>query len=253
MVTDGRRDTLGEALASVDAQHYAGSIRLLLVLDRCAPADLDLGAMRYPVQQMRIDLDGAMPAIARVARLRDMAVRLCETELVCFLDDDNRWAPDHLSSLHAAMRSAGVPAAHCWRHLMPCEGADWNGDSFPWLDHGSAAERTQFAACRELGIIVPGSRIVRDTASAGTADTDASMVDLGCWLLRTDVLRLFGIRANPPGLDRPVDGVGEDDILLRQFKTAAIPITCTGQATLDYRLGGFSNDQAQRSLGWVVA
>ena len=253
MVTDGRRDKLGEALASVDAQQYAGPIRVLLILDRCDPAELNLGDSRHPVQRLRVDLDSAMSAIARVARLRDMAVRLCETELVCFLDDDNRWAPDHLESLHAAMRRAGVPAAHCWRRLVPREGADWNGDSFPWLEQGSAAERAQFEACRELGIIEPGSRIVRDTASARTAEADASMVDLGGWLLRTDLLRLFGISATPPGFDRPIDGVGEDDILLRQFKAAAIPIACTQKVTLDYVLGGFSNDKARRSLGWATS
>lgn len=253
MVTDGRRDTLGEALASVSGQHFEGPIRILLVLDRCDLADLDLSAVCHPVQQVRIDLDTAMPAIARVARLRDMAVRLCETELVCFLDDDNRWAPDHLESLHAAMRRAGVPAAHCWRRLVPSKGADWNGDSFPWLDHGSAAERAQFKACRELGIIAPGSLIVRDTANASTSEADASMVDLGGWLLRTDLLRLFGISATPPDADRPVDGIGEDDILLRRFKASAIPIVCTEKPTLDYVLGGFSNDQARRSLGWASA
>lgn len=253
MVSDGRRDTLGAALASVDAQHFAGAVRVLLILDRCDPADLDLGDCRHPVEQLRIDLDATLPAIARVARLRDMALRLCETELVCFLDDDNRWAPDHLETLHAAMRSHGVPAAHCWRRLVPQAGADWNGDSFPWLDHGSAAERAQFDLCRTLGIIEPGSRIVRDTASAGTPDADASMVDLGGWLLRTDLLRLFGISATPPGFDRPIDGVGEDDILLARLKAAAIPIACTEKVTLDYVLGGFSNDQARRSLGWAAA
>lgn len=253
MVTDGRRNTLDRALASVEDQHFAGPIRVLLILDRCDPAELNLGAIRHPFQLLRIDLDAAMPAIDRVARLRDMAVRLCETELVCFLDDDNRWEPYHLDSLYAAMRRADVPAAHCWRRLVPREGADWNGESFPWLDHGSSAERAKFEACRELGIITPGSRIVRDTAIAGPAGADASMVDLGAWLLRTDLLRLFGISATPPGFDGPVDGVGEDDILLGQLKAAAIPITCTEQVTLAYALGGFSNDKARRSLGWIPA
>ena len=159
-----------------------------------------------------------------------MALRLCDTELVAFLDDDNWWAPDHVESLHAEMLRSQVPAVHCWRRIAAEDGSTWHGDKFPWLDAGSDRERSQFEACTRLGIIEPGSDIVRDTARAELGGEDAGMVDLGGWLLRTDLLRMFGISAVPDACEAPMDGVGEDDILLAQLKSVGIPIACTGAA-----------------------
>ena len=251
VVTDGRRPTLARALASVAAQTFGGNIRLLIVLDRCERAAIDLPVLAIPIDGLRIDLDCGT-VVERVARLRDMALRLCESDLVCFLDDDNCWAPEHLDSLFAAMRRDDVPAAHSWRRLRCADGTAWDGTAFPWLDHGSARERALFEACRASGIIEPGSDIVRDTASAGDFP-DAAMIDLGAWLFRTDLLRLHGLSAFRDGAATVEEGIGEDDVLLASLKASFVPIACTGEPTLEYWLGGFSNAAAVRDDAWREA
>jgi hypothetical protein len=240
VLTNGSRKTLDVALSSISRQSFKGVIEVLLILDKCDLSDLAIGNAAITMRRVRIDLSGSMATIERVAKLRDMALRLCETPLVCFLDDDNCWSPDHLETLHSKMHTTGAPAVHSWRRISPK--SEWRGDRFPWLPHGSTLEQDRFDLCKGLGIIEPGSDIIRDTAYGETTDGDASMVDLGTWLLRTDILRLFGLSANPFSFSSPVEGIGEDDILLTKFKSAAIPIECTERATLEYALGGFSNN-----------
>jgi hypothetical protein len=46
-----------------------------------------------------------------------MALRQCGSDLVCFLDDDNQWAKDHIELLQSTMVRTGTPAAHSWRRM----------------------------------------------------------------------------------------------------------------------------------------
>ncbi len=253
MVTDGKRASLADALADVAGQTYPGPVQVLLVLDRCHPQDLTLPADPPPHTTVRIDLDADGPIIRRVASLRDMALRLCQTPLVCFLDDDNRWAPDHLAGLWRAMAGAGTPAAHSWRRLVPADGQPWRGDHFPWLAAGSPEERAHHAACVAARIITPGSDVVKDTAQGAPPPLNTGMVDLGTWLFETALLRVFGLDWRPADPATPTDGLGEDDILLARLTAAAVPVACSETPSLLYALGGFSNDSSQRHRAWVAA
>ena len=243
--TRGERTTLDRALASVAAQDYRGEIRILLVCDRCDAPSRELPA---PVHVVRIDVPDTV-VIARLAKLRDMAVRVVETPLLCFLDDDNWWDPDHLTTLLAAMEKTGAPAAHSWRRVHCDDGSTFDGSHFPWLERGTPGERRQYQACVRNNMFAPGDGVVRDQAR--TKEEGATgMVDLGAWLLRTELAQLHGFRATPPEVDRPTPGVGEDDILLAQLVEANTVIASSQQATLHYQLGGFSNAPHARAQGW---
>lgn len=248
MVSDAQRATIEEAILSIDRQSYPGLVKVLCVLDRCDKSELIIPPCSLPIEVVRIDLNETV-TITRVARLRDLALRLCDSELICFLDDDNSWASDHLESLFDTMRHDGTKAVHSWRRLIDQDGCPWDGLCFPWLERDSLGERRAYELCSTSGIILKGEDVVRDTASIEGQDS-AGMVDLGAWLIQTELLRTFGLTSFPIGDQRPSEGIGEDDILLSQFKAAHVPISCSLRPTLNYRLGGFSNDATRRGPSW---
>lgn len=236
VLTRCKRRTLDRALRSVAAQDYDGEIQILLVCDQCDAPSCELPAR---VQSVRIDLPEDV-TIARVAKLRDMAIRLVSTPLLCFLDDDNWWDINHLTTLFTSMEKFGAPAVHSWRCVHGEAETTFDGSYFPWLDRGTPDERGQYQACVSNGIITPGEAVVRDTARIENGGA-IGMVDLGSWLLRTELAQLHGFRAATEGTGRPKPGVGEDDILLAQLVEANTLIACSYQSTLHYQLGGFSN------------
>ena len=248
MHTDGERDTLDRALASVAKQDYRGEIRILLVCDRC---DAPSQKCAVPVQAVRIDLPEKV-VITRLAKLRDIAIRLAETPLLCFLDDDNWWEHNHLSSLVATMNNTGAHAAHSWRTLHFDDGSTFDGSFFPWLERNTPDERSRFQTCLRNKMIIPGDSIVRDQSHPDEGG-DSGMVDLGAWLLDTEIARLHGFSGVPHGAKRPTLGVGEDDILLAQLVKSNTLIACSRQATLHYQLGGFSNAPQTQAKGWGVS
>ena len=95
--------TIDAALASVVGQtvHPAA----VVVVDDCSPDDTaamaGAWADRLPLTVIRLD-ENRGPAGAR-----DIAIRAATTELVAILDADDCWLPDHLESMHAALRAAG--------------------------------------------------------------------------------------------------------------------------------------------------
>jgi hypothetical protein len=175
--------------------------------------------------------------LMRVARLRNLAVSIVETPLITFLDDDNRWATDHLSLLQEALMSSGADVAHSWRNLEESDGRAWSGRIYPWLPPGANRD----ARWQELlaeGIVVEGEPIIRDRMSM--SDGTVGMVDMGAWLFRTAVLRNLHF-ATFYSEEECKAMTGEDDKLLAQLVRNHVIGVCTDRATLFYRLGGFSN------------
>ena len=250
VVTTGVRDTLAEALRSVVAQDYPGPCSMFLVCDdrygvgarvsdvmRAVP-----GPDRLTVRRVSVAEDGQSLPIdpyARVAVLRNLALSLVTAPLVAFLDDDNAWEPEHLSSLIDLMDETGSPAVHSWRRLYSPEGQLHVPISFPWLLDQSAAA-AKFDLLLRGGVFEANSSTVRDRASIPVGGQDLGMIDMGEWLLERWVLDLVGFDAGRTPADS-ADGIGEDDKLLRRLREMLMPIRCTELATLRYRLGGFSN------------
>lgn len=105
--TRDRPAQLREAIASVLAQDYPGSLQVVVVYDG-VPADLSLAGD-----------DGRVTVLANdrtpgLAGARNCGVLASHTDLVAFCDDDDRWMPGKLRAQVAAMRaSAGAEFASC--------------------------------------------------------------------------------------------------------------------------------------------
>jgi len=244
ILTHGRPEPLTEALESVAQQDYCAPIQVLVFGDN-APYVHELTRECPDGSRVAgLTLDGWAPPpgqspFERVALLRNMALELVRTPLVCFLDDDNTWSADHVSSLAEAMRAAGAPAAHSWRRLVRHDGTDFIPDDFPWLPPGPSSN-SLLKTYIEHGVFRRHDAIVRDVASLRVADADLGMVDLGEWLFEKPLLDILGF--DPIVSQADLKGcVGEDDKLLRRLRALGVPIACSAKPTLNYRLGGFSN------------
>lgn len=251
IVSGGKRGSLAVALQSVRDQRFEGRVSILLVFDGHPTTHVNKLVKDEDIRKVVIELDSKESIVERVANLRDMALRLVDSEYVCFLDDDNRWEPNHLESLCEKLTQSNIQAAHCWRRMEDENGRPWHGEYFPWLGRDSERERRIYRSCISLGLLERGSDVVKDSAAAVAEGLDCSMVDLGAWMFRTEFIKHFGIhRRYDSSYDVDNVGLGEDDVLLSRIKNASVPIACTKAATLKYRLGGFSNDTTLADRAW---
>jgi dTDP-4-amino-4,6-dideoxygalactose transaminase len=151
VLTTGVRDSLADALRSVVAQDYAGPYSVLLVCDDRYEAGARVSGLVETVAGLdrlivrRVSLVEEAQSLptdpyARVAILRRLALSLVSATLVAFLDDDNAWEPEHLSSLVHLMGETGSPAVHSWRRLYTSSGEPHVPASFPWMQDQSAAK-----------------------------------------------------------------------------------------------------------------
>lgn len=247
MVTHGRRNTVEAAAQSVLGQHYNGPITLWVFEDDgyamrtwCEAlqrqADVALEYRSVPVPSGCAD---AHP-LQRVARLRNHAIGFSSAPLVAFIDDDNLWAPNHLASLARAMRRSGAVAAHSWRVLIDATGRAVIPERFIWRHPSDPTSSSLFQIYRQKGVVSADDAIVRDRVTIVENGEDFGMVDMGEWLLRREIFDDFRFdeKYSP---DEIAMMVGEDDKFLAHLRTARVATICTEQATLNYRLGGFSN------------
>jgi O-antigen biosynthesis protein len=100
MVTRDRPELLADALASVAAQQLA-PLEVCLGDDGVTPLAVAPAAGSVPVRVVRC---GA----GHVAVARNRAARAARGEWLAFLDDDDRWTPDHLAGLRPAFAHGGA-------------------------------------------------------------------------------------------------------------------------------------------------
>lgn len=103
-----RPELLNRAIASALAQDYA-NLEVIVVGDHC-PDLAELVGLGAPAERVRIfnlrqnhGAGGAVP--------RNHAIAAAGGSLIAYLDDDNVWKPDHVSSLYTAMLVSGASYA----------------------------------------------------------------------------------------------------------------------------------------------
>lgn len=244
VLTRGRPERLAEALGSIAKQDYEGFLGVLVFGDNATYVSevSDTFSTKFPLTKVMIDgwLEEANKSpFKRVPVLRNISLHLVETQLVCFLDDDNLWESNHVSSVVATMTATGVPAAHSWRRLAYVDGCDWVPNDFPWLPPGLESNAL-YQIYLDAGVFARDDPCVRDVASLMVGDRDLGMVDMGEWIFEKFLLDLVSFDQIYSETDVAMR-VTEDDKLLQRFRSLGIPIACTSEPTLVYRLGGFSN------------
>lgn len=89
MPTRNRPELLRKALASVLAQDYPGTLRVLVVFDRSEP-DEDLAR---DDDRVEVTTNARTPGLAGA---RNTGIQAMETDLIAFCDDDDEWRPGKL-------------------------------------------------------------------------------------------------------------------------------------------------------------
>lgn len=256
-ITRGRPALLGRAIASVGAQTYAGPITHRILVDDCpATASMLTKLVEAPgsafewqfVPRVEHDLDGP----ARLARLRNMAVRDAASDYVAFLDDDNEFEPNHLGSLVAGALVTGSRAVHSWRRLYQADGTPYLEPRMPWKRDSDEGKRL-YQELRTKGVYVPGSNVVRDRADPQGHPDPARTVDMGEWLFDRTLLLEFPFPEHYSHQDW-LDVIPEDNKLLQSLIDHNVRIVSTRLPTLRYYLGGYSNafsPEATPSTVWA--
>lgn len=256
-VTRRRPELLARCVGSVARQDFGGPLKQLVVADDCpatvaAVAELARGGdVLRCVAVERSAADESGPP--RLASLRNLAASLVDTPWLAFLDDDNEFEPEHLRTLFACAEATRCPAVHSHRRLLHLDGRPFLEPSWPWC-RDPAEARARYRQMVELGIMTPGSNVVRDRVETRPGRPRVLLVDTNVWLLRTELLLEHPIPEDFSYQDW-LDNLAEDDKLLESLVGAGVPVECTGLATVKYYLGGYSNDfdgSSGRSERWVV-
>lgn len=236
---------LPRCLRSVRDQDYRGSIRHLLVVDGnedCCEVARRAGVPEEDiVYQARGPQDADGPV--RLAELRNLAVGLAGDTWMAFLDDDNGWEPSHLRSLWKAITGSGADLAHSQRRIYEADGTPYLREEFPW-GRDEQTRRAVYAYCLAAGVMTPGSNVMRDRLGMRF-----TWIDLGEWLFPPGFLL-----ANP--FDTTYDAWDwynisvEDRELPRAVYNSGMRVAATGEPTLHYFMGGYTNSAEGADVHW---
>jgi glycosyltransferase involved in cell wall biosynthesis len=187
-----------EAIASALAQTHA-ELEVFVVVDgprfdaafAAATAGLDLSRCRVLTLPVNVGANGFYGH-----RVYAAFSHLVNTDFVCFLDQDNRFAPTHVASLVAAVEQGGWDWAFALRRVVSPEGAPLIADESqsigPWGDA-----------------------------------KPMKLVDTNCYLLRTSVAARVSSHFH--------GGWGQDRVYYAALAQSHPNYGSSGQYTVDYR------------------
>lgn len=244
-VTRRRVNLLERAIDSVQRQDWDGGIlRHLILVDDCMETAEWLsnhvrgdGRLCWKLMERQ---PGESSGPSRLAKLRNLACRLTQSEWVAFLDDDNEFEPQHIRTLVACAAERSSPAVHSYRKLFHFDGTPFLEEFWPWC-RGQREARERYWDYVAKGILMPGSNVVREQAAPVNGARSRTHIDMNVWLLRRDLL----LRCAMPEHFTEEDWVAnltEDDKLLEALTGAGVDVAVTGIPSVRYYLGGYSND-----------
>jgi len=240
-LTRGRPDLLQRAIRSVAAQTAGARLHHLIV---CDLPELDLTESVVRLSSARstsveaVPLDGTT-SNARVARLRNHAVRIASSEWIAFLDDDNVWGQEHIESLRETLHTGGVQAAHSEMLMYTRDGVPYLEERDPWFRE-EADGRREFQRLELLGVVRRGSNRRRDRLDPWYGEDAVHSVDTSEWLIHRDILLSIPFQQHYSEADE-WNVHGEDDKLLIDFIDQGVRVASSGHPSLHYFLGGKSN------------
>lgn len=264
-VTRGRPRLLRRAMDSVYAQDFAGPVEHVIVIDEEDPetAAAALAAPTRPGLRVTVHAQPRPPAerdeppgdkrrvYPRLSRLFNTGVRISTADWIAFLDDDNEYEPDHLSSLLECAREHGVQVAHSGRTMWYADGAPYLDEAWHTVTDPAEAARIYDVMCAK-GVRVRGTNILLDradprvpggafrTSSTMRAEDPVCLVDQSVWLVRRDLLLRLPIPETFTDAEHEAN-TAPDDKLLRTLQDNDVPMVATDRPTVRYYLGGVSN------------
>jgi hypothetical protein len=218
------RPTLERAVRAVFAQDLAGRVQILIGIDVAEGDRAVLGRLRAACPERMALTVCDLPYSTSVRHgglypnrfggaLRSILTLSAHSRRVAFLDDDNWWTPDHLSSLASALD--GVDWAFSRRHFAdPESGEPICLDDWESVGPGAGVFQEQFG---------------------GFVDPSSLMIDkLRCH----DVVGLWALAAFE-------DGSGEDRLVFSGLN-GRHPWRATGRATCRYAMNDRDRNHAAR-------
>lgn len=250
------------AIASVLQQDYAGELEhLIIVDDDPATAALATDITPTPRRTVRWHLverplnergpsgNARASVYPRIARLLNIGVRSARHSKIAFLDDDNVYEADHLSSLASCAAAFQASAVHSARAIYNQDGTPYLDPTFPWAASRAEGKRIYDLMVRR-GVWIPGTNILIDRVdkhqssfanSTVLGDDDPMfMVDQNLWLIDREILLSMPF----PEVFSPDEircNTCPDDKLLEQLHAGETRIHSSGKPTVRYYLGGVSN------------
>lgn len=158
---------------------------------------------------------------------------------VSFLDDDNEYEANHLSSLAACAVQTKHPAVHSYRKIYEADGSPYLERRFPWVRDQEEGVKLYEYYC-DRGLLVRGTNIFQDRADPKGQPDGIRMVDSSVWLFERSLLIQHPFPQQYTEKDIR-NNVYEDDKLLDLLQAQEVPISTTGLPTVKYYLGGYSN------------
>jgi glycosyltransferase involved in cell wall biosynthesis len=251
-LTKNRKHLLRRALASVAGQRGA-RCEQVVVADGCDqlrdPAERAALEREFPHARI-VYVDRAehphMPAgyiSERLAYLRNLGIDHARGEFVAFLDDDCEYQHDHVASLVALLAArpeCGV--AHSWRLLLNPDGTPHVlSRENPWFPVDSEEARVRsFQKLCGRGIFEAGTAIVRDRLEDGSRGYTQT-VDTNEFLVRRTLLDRIRFRTKLSSMEK-VLGSTEDVAFSFDLMRNRVGVVCSERATLNYYMGGYSNN-----------
>ncbi len=245
ILTKNRKQKLMRAVRSVTKQFFQNQIEILLVGDNCKYLNsftFQNLPSKITLVKHNIKLDPAIQnqtTVYRVAMLRNVSIQLASKDFICFLDDDNMWEPDHLSSLMDTIITHQCSASYSWRKLYLSNGKPWVPSIWPWTG-SSTPQKKLISYYRKLGMLDANTNILKDNFSALYKGQDFSTVDMGAWLFKKNLFNILSFETNYTK-EEQAKMVTEDDRLLVDLKKLNFRVQPSEKTTLRYYLGGYSN------------
>jgi glycosyltransferase involved in cell wall biosynthesis len=262
----GRPQLLRRAIASVRAQDYPGPVEHLVVADDDPAAVAVAGlapprpgrevtamSVRRPADEQGPAASGRASVYPRLARLLNVGIRAARRSWIAFLDDDNEFEPDHLSSLAACAAEQEVIAVHSGRQMTWPDGSPYLERIFPGAPDPAEGARIYRLMC-ERGGWVEGTNVLLDRVDAGqhgfrnstvlSSDDPVFLVDQNLWLIRAEVLRRIPVPEQFTAAEI-ARNTCPDDKLLEALVRNGTTIASTRRPTVRYYIGGISNGDEQ--------
>ena len=170
--------------------------------------------------------------VLKIQQLRLCSLDLIKTQWFVWLDDDNWWNNNHLSSLYESAKHNPGKMIYSYRLLWLNETTPYTKVENPWQANPNSCRRHS-RYLDTLGIRPLGASWMRDGIFPDPFDGYYGTIDLGAWVNHIDIKNNMYLREI--NLE---DGHYEDDFFLKSLINKNIDIIPTGKYTLNYRIGG---------------